>query len=197
MDRETGSLRAENKGGVDAAVYANAGVSGFQRAEVFGPKLIRWAIKGIEKQLRDQRNSGTSIDEDAWAMEEKLNDLKRQKSNPVRVELQEKAAADARARSKLYTHGANWDPTKMKVKKKLGKPGLSERVRTSPITSTRRSVGRSPRLPPAVAFRLGPRRRAARAAPASRAARLTCWNQAGAGTKARTGTNAGNSGDGC
>ena len=35
----------------------------------------------------------------------------------MRVEMHEKAAADARAMSALYNHGTNWDPTKMKVKK--------------------------------------------------------------------------------
>merc|ERR1740116_730836 len=64
-------VKLEDKGGDDTITDASGNVLDVQRSKKMDPK----AIKEAEKKLKDHKKKKTLSDEEAWALEDKLNEL--------------------------------------------------------------------------------------------------------------------------
>merc|ERR1712228_49153 len=71
-------VKLEDKGGADTIVDASGNVLDVKRNKTLDPKEIKKAIKDVEKKLKDHKKKKTLSDEEAWALEDKLNELKEQ-----------------------------------------------------------------------------------------------------------------------
>merc|ERR1712232_1134923 len=71
-------VKLEGKGGDDTIVDASGNVIDVQRSKKMDPKDIKKAIKDIEKKLKDHKKKSSLTEEEAWALEDKLNELKEQ-----------------------------------------------------------------------------------------------------------------------
>merc|ERR1712039_1111171 len=71
-------VKLEEKQGDDTVVDANGNVIDVKRAKKMDPKEIKKAIKDVEKKLKDHKKKSSLTEEEAWALEDKLNELKEQ-----------------------------------------------------------------------------------------------------------------------
>merc|ERR1719221_1317342 len=71
-------VKLEEKGGDDTITDASGNVIDVQRSKKMDPKDIKKAIKDIEKKLKDHKKKSSLTEEEAWALEDKLNELKEQ-----------------------------------------------------------------------------------------------------------------------
>merc|ERR1711953_476240 len=72
-------VKLEDKGGDDTITDASGNVMNVQRSKKMDPKDIKKAIKDVEKKLKDHKKKKLT-DEELWALEDKLNELKEQLS---------------------------------------------------------------------------------------------------------------------
>jgi elongation factor 3 len=71
-------MKLEDKSGGDTITDASGNVIDVQRSKTMQPKDIKKAIKDVEKKLKDHKKKSSLTDEEAWALEDKLNGLKEQ-----------------------------------------------------------------------------------------------------------------------
>mmetsp|Transcript_128228 Transcript_128228/g.399261 ORF Transcript_128228/g.399261 Transcript_128228/m.399261 type:complete len:1032 (-) Transcript_128228:292-3387(-) len=71
-------VKLEEKTGDDTIVDASGNVLDVKRVKKLDPKDIKKAIKDVEKKLKDHKKKATLTEEEAWALEDKLNELKEQ-----------------------------------------------------------------------------------------------------------------------
>merc|ERR1719203_2498782 len=71
-------VKLEKEVGDDTVVDANGNVIDVQRSKKMDPKDVKKAIKDVEKKLKDGAKNKTLSDEETWALEDKLNELKEQ-----------------------------------------------------------------------------------------------------------------------
>merc|ERR1712113_953043 len=71
-------LKLEDKTGDDTFVDANGNVIDVKRSKKMDPKDIKKAIKDCEKKLNDHKKKSSLTEEEAWALDDKLNELKEQ-----------------------------------------------------------------------------------------------------------------------
>merc|ERR1739844_675184 len=71
-------VKMEEKTGDDTVVDANGNVIDVQRQKKMDPKDIKKAIKDVEKKLKDHAKKKNLSEEEAWALEDRLNELKEQ-----------------------------------------------------------------------------------------------------------------------
>merc|ERR1712039_616661 len=71
-------IKLEGKGGDDTITDASGNVIDVQRSKKMEPKDIKKGIKDVEKKLKDHKKKSSLTDEEAWALEDKLNALKEQ-----------------------------------------------------------------------------------------------------------------------
>merc|ERR1711874_33671 len=71
-------VKLEDKGGDDTVTDASGNVIDVKRQKKMDPKDIKKAIKDVEKKLKDYKKKGGMSEEEAWALEDKLNELKEQ-----------------------------------------------------------------------------------------------------------------------
>merc|ERR1712050_514685 len=71
-------VKIDDKAGDDTIIDASGNVLDVTRQKKMDPKDIKKAIKDCEKKLKDHKKKGTMSEEEAWALEDKLNELKEQ-----------------------------------------------------------------------------------------------------------------------
>merc|ERR1712232_454191 len=71
-------VKLEEKEGDDTVTDASGNVIDVKRQKKMDPKDIKKAIKDVEKKLKDFKKKGGMSEEEAWALEDKLNELKEQ-----------------------------------------------------------------------------------------------------------------------
>merc|ERR1712186_190700 len=71
-------VKLEGKEGDDTFVDGSGNVIDVQRSKKMDAKEMKKAIKDAEKKLKDHKKKGTMSEEEAWALEDKLNELKEQ-----------------------------------------------------------------------------------------------------------------------
>merc|ERR1712060_73539 len=71
-------VKVEDKNENDTVVDASGNVLDVQRSKKMDPKDIKKAIKDVEKKLKDYKKKKNITEEEAWALEDKLNELKDQ-----------------------------------------------------------------------------------------------------------------------
>jgi len=71
-------VKLEAKVGDDTITDASGNVIDVQRSKKMDPKDIKKAIKDVEKKLKDHAKKKVLTDEEAWALEDRLNELKEQ-----------------------------------------------------------------------------------------------------------------------
>lgn len=71
-------VKLEDKAGDDTIIDASGNVLDVTRQKKMDPKDIKKAIKDCEKKLKDHKKKGGMSEEEAWALEDKLNELKEQ-----------------------------------------------------------------------------------------------------------------------
>merc|ERR1712045_453771 len=71
-------VKLEAKVGDDTITDASGNVIDVQRSKKMDPKDIKKAIKDVEKKLKDHAKKKDLTDEEAWALEDRLNELKDQ-----------------------------------------------------------------------------------------------------------------------
>merc|ERR1712012_736913 len=71
-------VKLEDKGGDDTFVDASGNVMDVKREKKLEPKEIKKAIKDVEKKLAAHKKSKNLTDDEAWALEDKLAELKTQ-----------------------------------------------------------------------------------------------------------------------
>merc|ERR1712217_641507 len=71
-------VKLEGKGGDDEVVDASGNVLAVNRDKKMDRKDLKKAIKDVEKKLKDHKKKSTLTEEEAWALEDKLNELKEQ-----------------------------------------------------------------------------------------------------------------------
>merc|ERR1712012_866272 len=69
-------MKLEDKGGDDTVTDANGNVINVRRSKKMDPKEIKKAIKDVEKKLKEHQKKKSLTDEEAWALEDKMNELK-------------------------------------------------------------------------------------------------------------------------
>merc|ERR1719499_2678249 len=69
-------VKLEAKVGDDTITDASGNVIDVQRSKKIDPKDIKKAIKDVEKKLKDHAKKKDLTDEEAWALEDRLNELK-------------------------------------------------------------------------------------------------------------------------
>merc|ERR1712151_586935 len=67
-------VKLEQKGGDDTITDASGNVINVKRMNKMDPKDIKKAIKDVQKKLKDRKKNNLTDDE-AWALEDRLNDL--------------------------------------------------------------------------------------------------------------------------
>jgi elongation factor 3 len=72
-------VKLEDKGGDDTITDASGNVMDVKRNKTLDPKEIKKAIKDVEKKLKEAKKKKLT-DEELWALEDKLNELKEQLS---------------------------------------------------------------------------------------------------------------------
>jgi len=72
-------VKLEDKGGDDTITDASGNVIDVKRSKTLDPKEIKKAIKDVEKKLKEAKKKKLT-DEELWALEDKLNELKEQLS---------------------------------------------------------------------------------------------------------------------
>jgi elongation factor 3 len=72
-------VKLEDKGGDDTITDASGNVIDVKRNKTLDPKEIKKAIKDVEKKLKEAKKKKLT-DEELWALEDKLNELKEQLS---------------------------------------------------------------------------------------------------------------------
>merc|ERR1739844_95929 len=71
-------VKLEAKVGDDTITDASGNVIDVQRSKKMDPKDIKKAIKDVEKKLKDHAKKKDLSEEEAWALEDRLNELKDQ-----------------------------------------------------------------------------------------------------------------------
>merc|ERR1719191_1282161 len=71
-------IKLDDKGGADEVQDASGNTLAVTRAKTLTQKDKNKEIKDIEKKLKDHKKKGTMSEEEAWALEDKLNELKEQ-----------------------------------------------------------------------------------------------------------------------
>merc|ERR1712084_185597 len=71
-------VKLEDKGGADTVTDASGNVIDVQRSKKMDPKEIKKAIKDVEKKIKAHKKNPSLSDEELWALEDKLNELKEQ-----------------------------------------------------------------------------------------------------------------------
>merc|ERR1712139_198982 len=71
-------VKLDDKTGDDTVTDASGNVMDVQRQKKMDPKDIKKAIKDCEKKLKDAAKKGGMSEEEAWALEDKLSELKEQ-----------------------------------------------------------------------------------------------------------------------
>jgi len=71
-------VKLEDKQGDDTVTDASGNVLEVKRAKAMDPKEIKKQIKDCEKKLKEHKKKGTMSEEEAWALEDKLSELKEQ-----------------------------------------------------------------------------------------------------------------------
>jgi len=71
-------VKLEEKAGADTVTDASGNVLDVKRNKAMKPAEIKKAIKDCEKKLKDHNKSNNLSDEELWALEDKLNELKEQ-----------------------------------------------------------------------------------------------------------------------
>merc|ERR1712039_712905 len=71
-------VKLEDKAGDDTIIDASGNVLDVKRQKTMDPKDIKKAIKDAEKKLKDHKKKQSLTDEEAWALEDKLQELKDQ-----------------------------------------------------------------------------------------------------------------------
>jgi len=74
-------IKLDEKQGDDTIVDASGNVIDVKRQKKMDPKDIKKAIKDVEKKLKDHKKKNSLTEEEAWALEDKLNELKDQLTN--------------------------------------------------------------------------------------------------------------------
>merc|ERR1712045_468908 len=74
-------VKMEEKTGDDTITDASGNVIDVKKQKKMDPKDIKKAIKDVEKKLKDHAKKKNLSDEDAWALEDKLTELKEQLKN--------------------------------------------------------------------------------------------------------------------
>jgi len=69
-------VKVEDKGGDDTFIDASGNVMDVKRDKTLTPKEIKIAIKDIEKKVKAHKKSASLTEEEAWALEDKLAELK-------------------------------------------------------------------------------------------------------------------------
>merc|ERR1712039_481838 len=71
-------VKLEDKAGDDTVTDASGNVIDVRRSKKMDPKEIKKAIKDVEKKLKEHQKKKSLTDEEAWALEDKMNELKEQ-----------------------------------------------------------------------------------------------------------------------
>merc|ERR1712137_1486479 len=69
-------VKLDDKGGDDEVVDASGNVIQVNREKKMEAKDLKKAIKDVEKKLKDNKKKKTMTDEEVWAAEDKLTELK-------------------------------------------------------------------------------------------------------------------------
>merc|ERR1712232_1166368 len=69
-------VKLEDKGGADTVVDASGNVLEVKREKKMDQKDLKKAIKDIEKKLKEHKKKSCLSDEELWALEDKLADIK-------------------------------------------------------------------------------------------------------------------------
>merc|ERR1711862_681607 len=73
---EYADVKLDDKTGDDTVTDASGNVMDVKREKKMEPKEIKKAIKDVEKKMKDNAKNKTLTDEEVWALEDKLNELK-------------------------------------------------------------------------------------------------------------------------